>query len=293
MRLIPLLALLALARADDPSPLSFRGSWTGTVAAGFALADRGNFDSWECFPGNSRAGTGTVWQLPAHAVIISETEYVEGGWASEEIRVASSAAAFYWPGRNETRTLGWAAFNATSGIATLRFSPTDVECHFMRVVGSGDSRTLTILTIGGAAFTWESQCDPLQYRLGRLSDAENFDEAVADALLPFCETIPAPAETTVPPRWAYATSLVARYRLAVPSASPSPAPPALSPSPSPFPAGIDQGSNTGADGGDGAVGGGAEGGDPPISSSAFGRGSVGVAASLVLIAVAANVVGAA
>lgn len=59
----------------------------------------------------------------------------------------------------------------------------------MRVSGSGDKKTLTVVTLGGAGFTWQDQCSPAAY--AAIPDVEK---------APFCQSLPgsrAPYKSTI------------------------------------------------------------------------------------------------
>lgn len=182
--------------------------------------------AWECLPLTYQTLIPSTMNITSDSVALS---------FSPNETVPSALQNYVYP-ETLPRTFGWAAYNSLTGILTLRFSPTEVQCHYARIIGEGDQRQLVLVTIGGGAYTWESQCDVTQYRLPQLlttsapTTATNFpgtilETMVSDALAnetnttlislpsllkPFCER-QSPLSNE-----AYATNVVAYYHLYTP-----------------------------------------------------------------------------
>jgi hypothetical protein len=45
----------------------------------------------------------------------------------------------------------------------LRVSPTTLQCYFMQVTGTGNSRKLSVAVLGGAGQSYDTQCNPASY----------------------------------------------------------------------------------------------------------------------------------
>jgi hypothetical protein len=107
--------------------------------------------SFECLPNN-----GTLswkWSLD-----IGEFDVRFGAVPATASRAGASSFSFpAVPAKNFT----WSATNGN--VVSLRTSPTTLECYWMRVKGTGSKRQLVFVSLGGAAYDWQAQCDPAQY----------------------------------------------------------------------------------------------------------------------------------
>ena len=184
--------------------------------------------AWECLP--------ITYQtlIPSQMNITMDTLSLS---MSPNETVVTALASYLYP-ETLPRTFGWAAYNSATGILTLRFSPTEVQCHYARIIGEGNQRQLILITIGGASYTWEDQCDAGKYHLPLLftttipTAATNFpgtilENTVTDALSNETNTTLISLPTLVKPfcerqsplnNVAYSTSVVAYYHLYTPPA---------------------------------------------------------------------------
>ena len=53
--------------------------------------------------------------------------------------------------------------SATSGVVQLRVSPTTLQCYYLSISGSGESRKLSVVVLGGAGQSYDTQCAPPSY----------------------------------------------------------------------------------------------------------------------------------
>ena len=63
----------------------------------------------------------------------------------------------------------------------LRNAADQIECHYAKISGSGNSRVLTLITLGGQAVVdnWELQCDP-----------DNYESLPNYMTQPYCSSFP-------------------------------------------------------------------------------------------------------
>ncbi len=68
--------------------------------------------------------------------------------------------------------------------------------HYARVTGTGTGRRLTVVTLGGAAYGWEQQCDPASYQSIRNFDTKSVCESLPDSKAAYNTTIVGTYTTT-------------------------------------------------------------------------------------------------
>jgi len=151
--------LLAGAFAQDtPSPSAFQGKWSGSTLTAFGAANPADANSLECIPNNVQIKTSSSLNIGQFPVSFS------GLSASS----ASSGPSSYSLGAVPAKNFTWAAGpsggpNSNAGVVKLRVSPTTLQCYWAQVSGSGSSRKLTFVTLGGANQNFATQCDPASY----------------------------------------------------------------------------------------------------------------------------------
>jgi hypothetical protein len=109
-----------------------------------------------------------------HKVTIGEFNVTYGPWS--KVTLSQGAATWTFPAF-AGKTFLWSAYS--DNIMKLRTSPTTLECYWGRVEGKGSDRKLTIVTLGGAGFSWQDQCSAAAYQA--IKDVEK---------TPYCESLP-------------------------------------------------------------------------------------------------------
>lgn len=151
-------ALLALAVADDVAPAIFHGSWRGSISQGFGAASTADPNSLECI---TNAGVITAENVE---VEITETSFSYSG--SEPVTGTFGSKRYAMAATPATQS-GWSEFQQSGGegegIILLRGADDVVTCHYASVDESGSKPILTIVTLGGAGFQWQDQCQASSY----------------------------------------------------------------------------------------------------------------------------------
>jgi hypothetical protein len=82
---------------------------------------------------------------------------------------------------------GWADYQTTStdysnseGILLLRDSSNQVVCRYARISTADGTRTLSIVTLGGSAYSWTDQCNLASYTA--FPDVSNMPYCVTDGV---------------------------------------------------------------------------------------------------------------
>ncbi len=143
---------------DTPSPSAFQGKWSGSTVSSFGAANPSDANSLECIPNAQQIKSSSSITIGPFPVSFS-------GLAASS---ATSGPASYSLGAVPAKNFTWAAgptggANGNAGIVKLRVSPTTLQCYWAQVTGSGSSRKLVFVTLGGANQNFNTQCDPASY----------------------------------------------------------------------------------------------------------------------------------
>jgi len=137
--------LSQLALADDPIPATATGTWTGTRQQSFALANATDPSSNECLP------SGTI--SSRSATLTASSAGNAFGISNVTMQSLSVGAANYVAPAINQQQFKWSEYNATTHILKLRDASDNIVCHYATMSGTGSSRKIVVVTLGGAAYT--------------------------------------------------------------------------------------------------------------------------------------------
>lgn len=148
---------MAMAAAQTSFPTQFLGSWTGTNQQSWGQASPTDPNALECMPSGSSFSR-------AQSLNVSTTNMLFGALdaATQQVGVAS----FTVP-PTAAQNYGFASYDPNTNILSIRNGGPNgtIQCHWAKISGSGSSKKMTIVTLGGQAFTndWTLQCQPSSY----------------------------------------------------------------------------------------------------------------------------------
>jgi hypothetical protein len=217
-------------------PPQLVASWVGSFQVTFALANASDPESWEVRNAGSslrrtrsrthRCATPpaslppTLQCLPAgsapitvpHSMTFSPDGTVaDSSWPDVTVKAGPGRASYLWPGSTSYAFYEFLGLDAATGVVSLAY-PGDPDpawnamCHFASV--SASTGKLTFVTVGGAAISWDEQCDGSGYK-----QPENGNNPAG---APFCRALPGAASPL-----AFATSVVGTYTKGAASRTPS------------------------------------------------------------------------
>jgi hypothetical protein len=138
-------ALSHVALADDPIPGTVTGTWTGNRMQSFALSNASDPSSFECLP------SGTISSRPVDlTATTTNSAFTIANMTSQSVTVG---AATYLVPAAAAQNYRWAAYDPASHILKLRDTSDNIVCHYATLSGSGANRKITVVTLGGEAYT--------------------------------------------------------------------------------------------------------------------------------------------
>lgn len=148
---------MALAAAQTSFPSQFLGQWSGTNQQSWGQASPTDPNALECMPTGSSFSRPQTLNVSATSMLFGPLEAATQAVGVASFSVPPSAAQNY----------GFASYDPSTNILGIRTGGANgtIQCHWAKISGSGSSKTMTVITLGGQAFTndWTLQCQPSSY----------------------------------------------------------------------------------------------------------------------------------